>query len=95
MWIDAYDVNGKIFFNVIFRPDDGNLCGLARHGMTSNEYQDEFNDRKEKGFRLANIESYLSGGNSIRYASIFIKSSGPATNAYHGRTAGATPNFVQ
>lgn len=86
VWIDAYDVNGKIFFNVIFRPDDGTLWA-ARHGMTSNEYQVEFNDRKEKGFRLAHIESYLSDGSSIRYASIFIKSSGPATNAYHGRTA--------
>src|SRR5215211_528051 len=86
IWIDGYDVNTKTFFNVVFKPQDGTVWA-ARHGMTSSDYQNEFNNQTSKGFRLAHIETYLSGGNNIRYASIFIKSAGPAFTAYHGRTA--------
>jgi hypothetical protein len=85
VWIDGYDVNGKTFFNVIFRASDG-VAWSARHGLSGSDYQKAFDEHMQKGFRLAHIESYLSGG-SVRYAPIFVKSAGAAFTAYHGRTA--------
>lgn len=91
VWVDGYDVNGKTFFNVIFRPADGTPW-VARHGLSSADYQKAFDEWVEKGFRLKHVESYLSGG-SIRYAAIFTKPTPPPFTgqtpftAYHGRTA--------
>ena len=85
VWIDGYDVNGKTFFNVIFRPADGTPW-VARHGLDGAQYQQEFDHWTQQGYRLAHIESYLSNGH-VRYAPIFVKSAGPAWVAYHGRSA--------
>jgi hypothetical protein len=85
VWFDGYDVNGKTFFNVIFRPADRTQW-VARHGLNGSQYQQEFDKWTQQGFRLMHIESYLSG-DAVCYAPIFVKSSGPAWTAYHGRTA--------
>ena len=82
VWVDAYEVNGKVFFNAIFHPNDGNAWA-ARHGMTAAQYQAEFDARTGQGFHLHQIETYLSG-NEVRYASIFVKSATSARTAYHG-----------
>jgi Bacterial tandem repeat domain 1/Peptidase family M23 len=86
VWLDGYEVNGQTFFNVIFRPSAGGPAWAARHGMTAAEYQSEFNNRTAAGYRLLNLASYMSGS-QIRYASIFVKTAGPAFTAYHGLTA--------
>lgn len=86
VWLDGYEVGGQTYFNVIFRPSAGAPAWAARHGMTAAEYQSEFNTRTGTGYRLLNLTSYLSGG-QIRYASIFVKTAGPAFVAYHGLTA--------
>jgi len=82
VWVDGYDVGGKTFFNVIFRPNDGTPWA-ARHGLDGNGYQTEFNKWTQQGFRLLHIEIYLSGG-KVRYAPIFVKASGSEFVAYHG-----------
>jgi hypothetical protein len=85
VWIDGYDVGGKTFFNAIFRPSTG-VAWVARHGLDGAGYQAEFDKRTKDGFRLAQVETYLSGGN-VRYAAIFTKAAGPGFVAYHGRNA--------
>ncbi|WP_445250747.1 peptidoglycan DD-metalloendopeptidase family protein [Microcoleus sp. OTE_8_concoct_300] len=85
IWVDGYEVNGKTFFNAIFRPADG-TAWVARHGLTGVEYQKEFDTRTKEGMRLLNLSSYLSAG-SIRYATIFVKANGVIWKAYHGLTA--------
>lgn len=84
-WVDGYEVNGKIFFNAIFRPNDGTACA-ARHNMTAAQYQAEFDLRSGQGFHLHQIETYLSGS-EVRYASIFMKGAASARTAYHGLSA--------
>ena len=84
VWVDGYEVNGQVFFNAIFHPNDG-TAWAARHGMTGAQYQAEFNLRSGEGFHLHQIETYLSG-NEVRYASIFIKGPATARTAYHGLT---------
>jgi hypothetical protein len=84
VWVDGYEVNGSVYFNAIFHPNNGNPWA-ARHGMTGAQYQAEFDSRMAQGYHLHQIESYISGG-QVRYASIFIKSAASARTAYHGLT---------
>jgi Polyglycine hydrolase-like, structural repeat/Peptidase family M23 len=86
VWVDGYDVGGKTFFNVIFRPNDG-TAWVARHGLDGAGYQTEFDKWTQQGFRLLHIEIYLSGG-KVRYAPIFVKTVGGVPFiAYHGLNA--------
>jgi hypothetical protein len=92
VWVDAYTIDvlpnvGLTFFNVVFRPATG-VTYEARHGLSSDEYQSEFNKWvNDKKYRLMHIESYFSHAlNRISYAPIFVKSAGPVFTAYHGKT---------
>ncbi|MGC0372716.1 serine hydrolase [Streptomyces sp. SAI-229] len=55
----------------------------ARHGLTAQEYQSEFNAQKQRGFRLVRVVGYPTGG-QIRYAGIWESSPGHPGNAAHG-----------
>ena len=84
-WIDVYDVKGKTYFNVIFRPDNG-VAWATKHGISGKSYQKQFDKFKKAGYRLTLVNSYISKG-KVRYAAIWIKSPGPAIKAYHGVSA--------
>jgi len=84
VWVDGFEVAGQTYYNAIFRPNDG-VGWSARHGMTSAQYQAEFDSQVQAGRRLLHIDSYASGG-GVRYASIFVSGGGPPWLAYHGRT---------
>ena len=84
-WVDGFSANGRLYFNVIFRPNTaGNWSAV--HNLTGAQYQAEFDKRKAAGFRLKQVDSYPVGS-QIRYAAIFVKDGGPAVAAYHGATA--------
>jgi hypothetical protein len=85
VFVDAYDVGGQAYFNVIMRPADG-VPWVARHGLDGAAYQAEFAKWTGLGYRLAQVDSYLSGG-ALRYVALFLKAGGPAWTAYHGLTA--------
>ena len=59
---------------------------VARHRMTSAEYQSEFDTRTGQGYRLTQISGY-SVGDQDRYAAIFEKTTGPAWVARHRMTS--------
>ncbi len=83
-WVDGFSVNGKLYFNVIYRPDKtGNWSAV--HNLSGGQYQAEVDKRKAAGFRLKQVDSYPVG-NQIRYAAIFVKD-GVAIAAYHGLSA--------
>src|SRR4029077_4696230 len=71
IWVDGYDVGGKTYFNVIFRPSK-NVQWVARHNLDGNKYQNEFNTWGNAGFRLINVNSYLLNG-KVRYAAVWKK----------------------
>jgi CubicO group peptidase (beta-lactamase class C family) len=56
---------------------------VARHGLTSAQYQSEFNTWTSQGYRLIDVSGYEEGGEA-RYAAIWQKYSSPAWWAYHG-----------
>jgi murein DD-endopeptidase MepM/ murein hydrolase activator NlpD len=84
--LDAYEVNGSVYFNMLFRTADG-VRWSAKVGMDGAQYQSEFDlqagtyDR-----RLVSLDTYVSNG-VLRYASLFTSEPGPAWFANHGQTA--------
>lgn len=58
---------------------------VARHGLTSAQYQKTFTDLADKGFRLVSVSGYESGGQAL-YAALWVKQSGSDWAARHGLT---------
>lgn len=83
VWVDAYNVGGNTYFNVIFRRSHG-LQWVARHNMDGKKYQTEFNKWSKAGYRLININSYFFKG-KINYAAVWIKDKSISYFAYHGK----------
>lgn len=97
VWVDAYDVAGKTFFNVVFRYNSGNYDIAARHNMTSETYQAEYNEWvKKKGYRLQQLDNYNDGG-QLKFAAIFIKRPGQAGSqpAYHALSPAAHQDLFE
>jgi Polyglycine hydrolase-like, structural repeat len=58
----------------------------ARHRMTSEEYQQEFNKFTGQGYRLVHVSGYNLAG-TVQFAAIWEKSEGPPWVARHNMTA--------
>ena len=94
IWVDGFRAEGQNWFNVIFRPEDGTPW-VARHNLTSQQYQTDFDSLPKEGYRPLYIESYPTA-EGTRYASIFVKADGPPWLAYHNRgPADHQANFNQ
>jgi hypothetical protein len=83
--VNGYGSNGPAHYAAIFEKSGG-PAWIARHGLTSSQYQAEFDARVKEGYRLRQVSGYAVG-NDARYAAIFDKSSGPAWASYHGMTS--------
>ena len=59
---------------------------IAHHIMGPSQYQQEFDDLDEQGYRLVDVSGYSVAGN-VFYAAIWEKKSGPAWEARHGLTS--------
>src|SRR5262245_612890 len=81
VWMDGYDVNGDVFFNLIFRPSAG-VNWVARHNMDGDTYQSEFNKWTAAGYKLLFVDSYLKGS-KVLYAAVWKKDA-RTIMAYHG-----------
>lgn len=84
VWVNAFDVKGITYFNVIFRPSK-NIDWVAGHNMDGSKFQNEFDKLVKEKYRLININSYLHKGN-VKYAAVWIKDSSIDWFAYHGKT---------
>jgi polyglycine hydrolase-like protein len=56
---------------------------VASASLTRAEYQSNFDTLTANGFRLLQVDSYLSNGEA-RYAAIFVRNAGAPYVAYHG-----------
>ena len=59
---------------------------IARHGLSSADYQRTFDDYAHQGYRLRTVSGYEHGGQAL-YAAIWDKRAGPAWIARHGLTS--------
>ncbi|CAN7757911.1 hypothetical protein LJR296_006854 [Cupriavidus necator] len=60
----------------------------ARHGLTSQQYQQTFDELVRQGYRPVDVSGYSVGGQPT-YAAIFEKRAGPEFAAFHGITGDA------
>lgn len=85
VWVDGSSFNGSTYYNVVF---DRSTPGpwAAFHNLTGAQYQTQFTNYTNAGYRLEHIDCYPVG-NSLRYAAIFVKPPiGPVWAASHGLT---------
>jgi hypothetical protein len=83
--VSGYGIGGQDFYAAIFEQNDGRSWA-ARHGLTSQQYQQAFDDFVRQGFRPVRVSGYSVGGQD-RYAAIFERTSGPAWAARHALTS--------
>lgn len=72
MDIEVYAMNGKTRYAGIWIENKEKAAWSSRRNMTSDQYSKYFQDQKNNGFRIIDIEAYQLG-NQIRYAAIWVK----------------------
>lgn len=87
--VSGYAIGGEDRYAAFWEKTEG-PAWAAHHGLSSEQYQQHFNDYAQQGFRLTRVSSWLSG-NEPRYAAIWGKIEGPAWAARHGMM----PNVYQ
>ncbi len=80
--VDGYEVNGQARYAAIWRKASG-PAWIARHGLSSADYQAAFDKNGADGYRLISVNGYTVNGHA-RFAAIWEKSGGPAWVARHG-----------
>jgi len=84
-WVSAYESGSQEHYAAIWEKKAG-PAWAARHGLTSDQYQQAFNEYTKQGYRLVHVNGHSRNG-SARFAAIFEKSAGPAWVAKHNLTA--------
>lgn len=79
--ISGYTVGGTDYYAAIWEKIGG-PTRTARHRMTSDQYQEEVDEKIGQGYRLLQVSGY-SINNSPRFAAIWAKTTGPALAARH------------
>ncbi|KAG7437352.1 hypothetical protein Forpi1262_v001943 [Fusarium oxysporum f. sp. raphani] len=89
-YVSGYPINGNPRFAAIW-DQSPTSDWVARHGMTSTEYQGQFDALVSKGFRLRLVDGYPVAGDT-RFAAIWDKSGGSAWVARHDLTSSEYQN---
>lgn len=84
--VSGYAVGNEDRYAAIWERTTDTSAWVARHGMTSSGYQQEFNRLVGLGYRLTRVSGYGVGGVDF-YAAIWEKKDGPAWFARHGLTS--------
>lgn len=85
--ISAATVYGQTLFACVYE-GGGSGEWVARHGLDSNTYQQQFDQLVARGFRLRAVHPYAVGGKA-HYIAWWEKSAGPAWVARHNLTESA------
>ena len=83
--MSGYSVAGQDFYAAIWEKASGPPW-VAHHGMTSEQYQQQFDELGKEGYRPILVNGYSVDGQD-RYAAIWNKTSGPPWVAHHGMTS--------
>ncbi|WP_017651363.1 hypothetical protein, partial [Fortiea contorta] len=83
--VSGYSVNGQDRYAAIW-VKSGGAAWVARHGMSSAQYQAAFDQYVGQRYRLVDVSGYSVNGQD-RYAAIWDKSQSPAWVARHGMSS--------
>jgi CubicO group peptidase (beta-lactamase class C family) len=84
-YISGYSQSNEARFAALFEKANG-PAWIARHGLTSAQYQQQFDEHVGNGYRLVHVQGYTVQGVDY-FAAIWDKSSGGAWIARHNMTA--------
>lgn len=70
--VDAYEVNGKLLYSVIWVENKDNLDWIEKRNILQADFGKQFDEYSGKGYRLYSIESYQRGDHQ-EYATIWVK----------------------
>ena len=70
--VDGYVVNGVDYYAAIWDKAPS-PSWVARHGLTSAQYQAEADKWVAQGYKITVVSAYTLGSNQDRYAAIFVK----------------------
>ena len=79
--VNGYVVDGQERFAAVWE-QDGGPGFAARHNLTSDQYQQAFDELVGQGFRLTCVSGYVVGGQE-RFAAIWQQDGGPGFVARH------------
>ncbi len=83
--VSVFTISEQQFFSAIWEQQRG-LPWIARHDLTSAQYQQLFDELSGQGWRLRCVSGYDVGGEA-RYACIWDRYAGPSWAARHGLDA--------
>ncbi|MEL6331433.1 MAG: serine hydrolase, partial [Cyanobacteria bacterium J06626_26] len=83
--VSGYGVGDKDYYAAIWEKRSGPAY-IARHGLSSAAYQQEFTKNTHNGYRLTHVSGYGVGGKDY-YAAIWEKTAGKPSVAHHGMTS--------
>ncbi len=83
--VSGYEGGGTLRYAALWRKVPAGEW-VARHGMSSGQYQQDFDHNVNHGYRLTYVTAYPSGG-QVLFASIWEKRAGPAWVGRHNLTA--------
>ena len=84
--VSGYDVGGQDRYAAIWE-QSGGPAWAARHRLTAEQHQAEFDSLVGQGFRAVRVNGYAVNGQAL-FASIWHQSDGRAWQAHHGLLAG-------
>lgn len=84
--VSGYAVGTEARYAAIWEKTTDGVAWVARHGLTSADYQTAFNTYTSQGYRLVLVNGYTVNGVDY-YAAIWDKSSSGAWVARHGLTS--------
>ncbi|MEF3366432.1 hypothetical protein V3H18_07785 [Methylocystis sp. 9N] len=79
--VSGYNVNGQDRYAAIWEKR-ASPPWQARHGLTSGQYQQQFNELASQGYRVVQVNGWRAG-NEPHFAAIWEKVDGPAWQARH------------
>jgi hypothetical protein len=85
--VSGYTISGQDRYAVIWEKRGG-PAWEARNGLTSSQYQTEFNDLSKQGYRLSRLKGWPSG-NTAHFAAIWEKVAGSPWIARHSMLSDA------
>lgn len=84
-YIDGYLYDGKLRYAAIWEKYKSPPKMRVRHGMSSSEYQKQYDKQKKDGYKVVHIDGYAKDGKAY-YAAIWHKN-GTKVRASHGLTS--------
>ncbi|CAM6118437.1 unnamed protein product [Calypogeia fissa] len=84
--VSGYAIGTVAYYAAIWEKTNDGIAWVARHGMTSSDYQNYFNTYVAQGYRLIVVSGYQVN-NVDYYAALWDKSPSGAWVARHGMTS--------